>query len=67
MYGSNIDRMGRMSTLWSMLGGGYVLGYHTHTIIIAPLIMRTSMIYVVKGIVACHPLKGFSVLVPLML
>ncbi len=30
MYGSNVDPMGRMFTPWSIMGGGYVPGYHTH-------------------------------------
>ncbi len=42
MYSLNIDPMGRMFTLWSMMGGGYVPGYHSHTTIVAPLIMGTS-------------------------
>jgi hypothetical protein len=63
MYGSNIDPMSRMSTSLSMMGGGYVLGYHTHTIIIAPLIVGTLIISVPKGIVVCYPPK--RVLVPM--
>ncbi len=60
MYGSNIDPMGRMSAPWSMMGGKYVLGSHTHTIIIAPSIVGTPMISV------CRTRKRVSILVPMM-
>jgi hypothetical protein len=61
MYGSNINPMGRMSTLWSMMGGGYVSGYHTHTIIIAPSIVGTLMNSIIRGTNVCHPPERVSV------
>jgi hypothetical protein len=66
MYGSNIDPMGRMFTLWSMTGGGYVLGYHTHTIIVAPLIVTSPMVSVVKGTNVHCPLERVLVLMLVM-
>jgi hypothetical protein len=66
MYGSNIDPIGRMSTLWFMMGGGYVPGYHTHTIIIAPSIVGTPMIFVAKGTPICHSSEKVSVFVLVM-
>jgi hypothetical protein len=66
MYGSNIDPMGRMFTPWSMMGGGYVLGYHTHTIIVAPLIVASPMVSVVKGNDVRCPLEKVLVLMFVM-
>lgn len=66
MYGSNIDPMGRMFTPWSMIGGGYVLGYHTHTIIVAPSIVASPMISITKGTIVRHPPERVLVLVLVM-